>query len=72
MRLYKNSDNQYTLVTHDSRLYSLAIQGIRHNNPYVISQYLGKLAPGAIVTGVKVRRIPNFLKTKCFTLNKKP
>lgn len=66
MKLYKNCDLEYTLVTHDNRLYKLSQQG-----SLIITQFIGKVANNAIVSGVLQKKIPNHLKTKCFTLNSK-
>ena len=66
MRLYRNSDNGFTLVTHDLRLYKLDIQ-----EEVVLSQFVGRITSDSIVNGVLLRNIPNILKHKCFTLNKK-
>jgi len=67
MKLYKNSDNEFTLRTHDQRLYKLTRQG-----DHILTQYIGRVSSNAVITGFLLKSIPNFLKHKCFTLNKKP
>ncbi len=71
MKLYQNSHNDFTLVTHDSRLYSLAIQGQQNGKYLVVSQFIGRVSKDAIVNGTLLRKIPDYLKNKCFTLNSK-
>jgi len=70
MKLFKNHDNdRYTLLTHDYRLYGLIVYEKR-----VISKYVGKVAKtkNLVINGKLLKDIPNFLKSICFKLNKKP
>ena len=67
MRLYKHDSMSFTLVTHDKRIYSLNQQGQRF-----VSQYHGKAGDFYTPGGMFLRNIPDFLKTLCFNLNKKP
>jgi hypothetical protein len=68
MRLYKHNDKSFTLVTHDNRIYGLHEQG---ENQFV-ANYCGKAGPDYRISGLLLYKIPDFLKSKCFKLNRKP
>ena len=67
MKLHKHNNRSFTLITHDKRIYSLDQQG---DNGFA-SNYCGKAGEGYIPGGTLLRHIPDFLKNKCFNLNRK-
>jgi hypothetical protein len=64
MKLYKNSQNAFTLINHENKVYSIQVFKTE-----IKSKFIGK---GKFkVNGLLLKIIPDFLKTKCFELNKK-
>ena len=66
MRLWK-THNGYTLINHENKLFELIV----YNSKIMSVIKGGTVGAGFTVQGRFLKNIPNFIKRKCFELNKK-